>query len=392
MNSRINKACLNLLNEAVKSSSQKTTSLRTLHKSAPAVTNVMASNTSFVRSASNNSYMKAAKAESDYTAARNSEKKLSNKLEVLRAELAELDSKDERFCNEQELNDLENQRASVAAKLITVQAQLETASAAEEASFREMSGNLREFISKEETRDSHFKSQKLGWALFGLVAGTGLSYYLTSKNLEDGISEVKEAINDASFKSRMIGVDNVSNSMKRENEQLSAAIQELNGNVVRNTASQNPSIPKLTNLIKDLTEVISNMQEKYDEGHGSLKTSIEELRNCSQEVILTPTNVQIEGLISNAADRVIGRIDQMHNHMATYHQSPPPSEQNPPQDDELPPHLRPKTMQIVHETLNPGSEYSVRENSPMRTKKNDAIKTVMGMGIVTALLFYIIQG
>ena len=44
--------------------------------------------------------------------------------------------------------------------------------------------------------------------------------------------------------------------MKRENEQLSAAIQELNENVVRNTASQNPSIPKLTNHIKDLTEVI----------------------------------------------------------------------------------------------------------------------------------------
>ena len=44
--------------------------------------------------------------------------------------------------------------------------------------------------------------------------------------------------------------------MKRENEQLSAAIQELNENVVRNTASQNPSIPKLTNHIKDLTKVI----------------------------------------------------------------------------------------------------------------------------------------
>ena len=49
-----------------------------------------------------------------------SEKKLSNKLELLRAELAELDSKDERVLNHDEVNELENKRASVAAKLITL--------------------------------------------------------------------------------------------------------------------------------------------------------------------------------------------------------------------------------------------------------------------------------
>jgi len=395
---KINKSCLNLLNEAVKSSN-KTSSLRNLHKPSPVVTNMIASNTSFVRNASNNSYLDAAKAEKEYSAARMSEKKLSNKLELLRAELAELDSKDERVLNHDEVSELENKRASVAAKLITVQAQLESASVAEEATFREMSSKMREFILREDARDSRFMGQKFMWAMLGLAAGTGLSYYLTSKNFEDAISEVKEAINDASFKT--IGVDKVSTSMKRENEQLSAAIQELNENVVRNTASQNPSIPKLTNHIKDLTEVITSMQDKYDEGHDNLKSSIEELRNCNQEIVVTPTNMQIEGMLSDATERIVGRIDQMHTHMVSYQQTAPPCDENPQETDELPPHLTPRTMQIVHETLNPGqefqnrektpNEFQSRENTPIR-KQNDAIKTVMGMGIVTALLFYIIQG
>ena len=91
----------------------------------------------------------------------------------------------------------------------------------------------------------------------------------------------------------------------------------------------------------------------------------------------------------------------MHTHMVSYQQTAPPCDENPQETDELPPHLTPRTMQIVHETLNPGqefqnrektpNEFQSRENTPIR-KQNDAIKTVMGMGIVTALLFYIIQG
>ena len=91
----------------------------------------------------------------------------------------------------------------------------------------------------------------------------------------------------------------------------------------------------------------------------------------------------------------------MHTHMVSYQQTAPPCDENPQETDELPPHLTPRTMQIVHETLNPGQEFQNREktpnefqsrvNTPIR-KQNDAIKTVMGMGIVTALLFYIIQG
>ena len=81
----------------------------------------------------------------------------------------------------------------------------------------------------------------------------------------------------------------------------------------------------------------------------------------------------------------------MHTHMVSYQQTAPPCDQNPQETDELPPHLTPRTMQIVHETLNPDNEFQNRENTPIR-KQNDAIKTVMGMGIVTALLFYIIQG
>ena len=57
------------------------------------------------------------------------------------------------------------------------------------------------------------------------------------------------------------------------------------------------------------------MQDKYDEGHDNLKSSIEELRNCNQEIVVTPTNMQIEGMLSNATDRIVGRIDQVSSYI-----------------------------------------------------------------------------
>lgn len=355
--------------------SRKSTSIPNLHLQ-------IRNSAGFLQPKLNDAQLKTQKAEKDYTTARYEEKKMLNKLNLMKMELDRLDQIEDPV-NEKELAELELKRTTQATKVSNMEAQLNNAMLREEACFRELSEALRQTMEKETFREWNSIVRTLLASLIGCIGGLVGSLWISQQHIDHGVDQLKGVINETSIEALVNGVEKTLTKSQKDYGQLTGALDELNANLSRSNrmASQGANLPAvvkefdhLRNVVEHMGEHVNNINEKSNAIIETISTQSVDLKKAIDEhlVITTPVShdTQLELQITDVADKIMGHIDEV----ITKQQY----------DDHHLLHNPVNVSNLISEDLQP--------SSMSRDVHQSYVRQAMLVGIFGSFLYYVLHG
>lgn len=345
----------------------------------------------------------AKKAEKEYSIARFEEKGLRNRLNILKAELEELDGLEDPE-DDKEFSELEHRRATVLAKIHSVEAQLDNAVLKEESCFMQLSSSLHGSIDRELYREWKYKTRTLFASLVGCVAGLVLSVFVTSKHIDDGVHELKQVVNEASIEALVTGVEQALVKSQKNYGDLSDGLDELNSHLSRNSTAD--SIPHVIHEFENLKEHVHGIEESVCHIDERSSTIVETLEKQSEELkhamedhhIGGPTTapVNFDAQMQLIVDKIITQLNQtmegnsalhLHHEPSLYIHNDPDCPSNSKSD-------------VVNRQCGASNE---KGHGPCYTRPgpqegsagpvtNSHVRQAMIIGIFSSFLFYILHG